>query len=317
MNRGNLISLAIVIGLAACSPSVSESTLPPSPLPTSFQATSTHPPSPTQTSLPQAPTGEPTVTPTPLPASWQDWPITPTLSERALEIYQQGLTMGNDPHRFSKVGDCQNTSTYFLGEFDRPGGYSLGEYDYLSNVITWYSGSYNRNSLAAKPGLNVASVISPIFSDPEKCEPGENLLACEVRLHNPSVILVSLDGNWEGRTAEEYEEYMRRILEFLINEGVLPILSTKADNLEGDHSINAVIVKLAAEYQIPLWNFWAAVQPLPNHGLRSGDDFYITIAGPHFDNPVNMKAAYPWRNLTALQSLDALLNAIIASEPTQ
>lgn len=222
--------------------------------------------------------------------------------------------MGRDAHRFSKAGDCQNTSTYFLGEFENPNGYSLGEYEYLDSVIEWYAGSFGHNSLAAKAGLNVASVLSPFFADPTQCKSGENLLACEIRLYNPSIMLISLDGNWEGRTAEEYEEYLRRIIEQLISQGVLPILATKADNVEGDHSINQTIVKLAIEYELPLWNFWAAVQPLPNHGLRPGDDFYITIAGPHFDNPNNMLAAYPWRNLTALQTLDAILNAVTESE---
>ena len=90
---------------------------------------------------------------------------------------------------------------------------------------------------------------------------------------------------------------------------MLPILATKADNLEGDNSINQTIVRLAGEYEIPLWNFWLAVQPLPNHGLQK-DGFHLTLAGPYLDDVTHMKAAWPWRNLTALQALNAVRVAV-------
>jgi len=64
---------------------------------------------------------------------------------------------------------------------------------------------------------------------------------------------VSLETWWAGDPAN-YERYVRQILEGLIDEGVLPILATKADNLEGDHRINEILARLAHEYQIPLWN---------------------------------------------------------------
>ena len=63
------------------------------------------------------------------------------------------------------------------------------------------------------------------------------------------------------------------------------------------------------EYEIPLWNYWAAVQPLPDQGL-SDDRFHLTFARNFFDDPKRMENAWPWRNLTALQSLDAVHNAL-------
>ena len=65
------------------------------------------------------------------------------------------------------------------------------------------------------------------------------------------------------------------MIETCIEYGVVPILSTKADNLEGDGSINATIVRLAEEYEVPLWNFWAAIQDLPRHGLQE-DGAHLT-----------------------------------------
>jgi hypothetical protein len=103
---------------------------------------------------------------------------------------------------------------------------------------------------------------------------------------------------------------MRRVIERLLEKGVVPIIATKADNLEGDHGINATIAQIAYDYEIPLWNFWAAVQPLPNHGLSS-DNFHLTFARSFFDDPARMKSAWPWRNLTALQTLDVVRSGLV------
>jgi hypothetical protein len=91
-------------------------------------------------------------------------------------------------------------------------------------------------------------------------------------------VFISFEVWWEDRTAEEYEKYMRQIIETVIAHGAVPILATKADNVEGDHSINFTTASLAYEYDIPLWNFWLAVQPLPNHGLDTerNDRFHIS-----------------------------------------
>jgi hypothetical protein len=48
--------------------------------------------------------------------------------------------------------------------------------------------------------------------------------------------------------------------------------------------VNAAIVRIADEFGVPLWNFWLAVQPLPNHGLQE-DGFHLTFARNLFDDP--------------------------------
>jgi hypothetical protein len=98
---------------------------------------------------------------------------------------------------------------------------------------------------------------------------------------------------------------MRQILDTLLAQNVVPILSTKGDNLEGDHRINQTIACLAQEYDLPLWNFWSAIQPLPNHGLQR-DLEHLTYGITDFDDPDAMQSAWTVRNLTALQALDAV-----------
>lgn len=228
------------------------------------------------------------------PDDWKNWPIVPTVSERAKEIYLGGIASGNDPHAFSKVGDCQSIREVLLGIYDLPGRYMLAGNDaYLLETVEQFAGSFDRDGYAVKGGYNAATVLSPFWADPEVCLAGETPLACEIRVQNPSVIIISLEVWWDGRTPERYEQYMRNIIEYSIEQGVLPILSTKADNVEGDHSINAATARLAYEYDIPLWNFWLAAQALPFQGIDpERDGFHITVD------------AWNERSYTALKTLD-------------
>ncbi len=78
------------------------------------------------------------------PEDWRNWPVVPTISANALEIYETGLALGNDPTHFSKVGDCQNVVSLFLADFDK-GRYQLGEeYGALQETIDYYEGSWER-----------------------------------------------------------------------------------------------------------------------------------------------------------------------------
>jgi len=88
---------------------------------------------------------------------------------------------------------------------------------------------------------------------------------------------------------------MRKIIEYSIEQGVIPILTTKADNKEEDGSINATIARLALEYQVPLWNFYAAVDPLANNGLQE-DMAHLTWGRNLFDD--RMPCRKPGRSAT-------------------
>jgi hypothetical protein len=242
-----------------------------------------------------------------IPEDWKKWPIIPTVSANAKSIYKYGLKMGNEENKFSKIGDCQNISTYFLSIYDNPKLYNLGlEYNYLQEAIDFFNGSFSRNSIATKGGMNVASVLSHYWADKKLCNAYESPLLCELRLNNPSIVLISMEETWgSNNKVENYEKYMRQIIDTVIDSGAVPILATKADNKEGEHQINQTIVRLAYQYDIPLWNFWLAVQPLPNHGLLD-DGFHLTHGFYDFSEPINLNQAWPVRNLTALQVIDAV-----------
>jgi len=241
--------------------------------------------------------------------SWQDSPVVPVVSEQARAIYRRGIELGRNPHAFAKIGDCGSTPSWFLGAFDGPPDqYRLGEYAYLQDSIEYFAGSFGRTSVAARPGFNVSSIFSPLWADPAQCRPGEGPLICEIRVTNAIYAFIMMGTNDVWRL-DEFEPQMRRAIEDLIDHGVVPILATKADNIEQDNSINATIVRLAREYDVPLWNFWAAVNTLPDYGLQE-DGVHLTWAGNRFDDPEALSRGWPIRNLTALQALDAVRKGI-------
>jgi hypothetical protein len=320
LRRNGVLCITALILIAcgtrppAASPTAAQTDAPTS-APTSVEPSATAQPTsaptgtadqvnaPTTTPRPSA-TAAPD-TPTAAPVAWQDMPIVPVPGERVHEIYERGLQLGRNPRAFAKIGDCGGTPSWFLGPFDGPAdGYRLGEYDYLQEVIVEFSGSFGRESVAARPGFNVSSIFSPLWADPTQCNSGEGPLICEIRVTNAGFAFFMMGSNdvWHK---EDFEPQMRRALDDLIERGVVPILSTKADNVEQDGSINDTIVKLAREYDLPLWNFWASVQHLPDYGLQE-DGVHMTWAGNRFDDDKAMSHGWPWRNLTALQALHAV-----------
>ncbi len=259
--------------------------------------------------FPAPPTAQPTVE-TPAPAianaaDWKNWPIIPTLSPKMLEIYQKGQSQGRDVHVVSVVGDCESSSDWFLKDFSKDNRfYNLGPYTNLQSTIDHFKDSLGYRSYAALRGATVSTVLSPIWADPQACEKNETPLACEYRLHNPAFAFIALGTN-DIHKVDQFEPGMREIIEYTLDQNILPILVTKADNLEGDERINLTIARLAVEYHLPLWNFWAAVQPLPGHGLQP-DGAHLTFAPNFFEDPQNLQGAWAVRNLTALQVLDAI-----------
>lgn len=259
------------------------------------------------------------MTPSPTPDTrlsaqdWQNWPVIPTASPEMKAVYRRGLAAGNNPAAFMKIGDGEISTVWFLTQYDQdPGNYHLGSHNELLPVIEHFAGSFGRVGSAAGRGFDTTIILGPVPAGTKGCNPGESRLDCELRVTHPSFALISMGTNqvWQP---EVFEPGLRHIIERLLQANVVPILSTKADNLEGNHRIDMIIAGLAYEYNLPLWNFWRVVQPLPAHGLQT-DHEHLTYDYSDFSNPISFQYAWPWRNLTALQVLDSVYRGV-TSQP--
>jgi hypothetical protein len=219
-------------------------------------------------------TPEPSLTPDPsIPVldldAWKDQPVIPTVDPSISAIYEYGQRLGNDPHAFSIFGDCQTRPDEFFGVFETDETRRAGLSPELREVVEQFQGSFTRESSTAQDGTTPGSLLWTQWHRGEYgCTFAETPVECELRVHRPSFVIIQVGTHFESRNTE----YLREIILQLMDEGVVPILATKADNREKDERINRDMWMLASEYDLPLWNFWAAVSHLPNRGLYTRDD---------------------------------------------
>jgi hypothetical protein len=181
----------------------------------------------------------------------------------------------------------------------------------LQSTVDFFKGSFAQNSPAAKGGFNTGSVLGP-----GTC--GDTNLACAYNNARPSVALILL-GTGDQHSWQSFEERYRQIVAYTIQRGIIPVLITKADDLEcRDNNapcgfINSKIATTASQFQVPLLNLRQIVERLPNGGC-TGDGFHYNF--PPGDRsawftPEYLQYGYTQRNLTALQTLDVIRRKVI------
>ncbi len=200
---------------------------------------------------------------------WMGLPILPEPDESIRDIYLLGQSLGNDPHAFSIFGDCQARPGEFFGVFETDEELVASLPIELQETVAHFQGSFNRESSTAQDGTTPGALLWDQWHRGQYgCGFGETPVDCELRVHRPSFVIIQIGSHFESRNTE----YLRRIINQLIAEGVVPILATKADNRELDHRVNRDMALLSAEFNLPLWNFWASLSDLSNRGLYTRDD---------------------------------------------
>lgn len=336
--------------LVGCQPAVESPPAPPLPTAVAEQIEQTAPiepttlPDPTESAPtnppPPSPTSQPTAVPSPTPYPWPT--VLPTAVPttgpsptpgpdqfingiqkgwfvvmpdeagilRLRDVFQRGLLdHGRDPTRFSKLGDSVTTSEHYLARFDDPTKYELAPYDALQPTIDFFSGSFSHNGPAQRIGLATAVVFDPTWADKELCLPNEHMLDCEIRRHNPAFLLIKIGTNDTGTLT--FEENLRVIIEYTLEQGIIPILSTKADRFEGGDWNNPIIRRLAEEYGVPLWDFDFIANSLYERGMAE-DGIHLSMSNANvYRDPIVLTRGYPVSDLTGLMVLDAVRRDII------
>jgi len=297
--------------------SLASPTASPSPTPVATaRVFPTQTPTATATPTPTA-TPAATATPRPSPTPTRD-PATlvngvpvehfvvmpPATVENVRRIFARGQELGRNPRAFSKLGDSISLTSHYLARFDQK-RYDLGLYSALQPTIDYYDNSFERFGLAVRIGLHAWIAFRPGLADPAMCRPEEHMVECELRLNNPSVLVIRLGTN-DIAPGDAFERAMRHAIELSMAEGVIPLLVTKSDRFEGDNRHNETLRALAAEYAVPLWDFDLVAGTLPDRGL-GGDAVHLTMyASDDFSDPAALSFGYPLSDLTGLFALDAI-----------
>jgi hypothetical protein len=220
------------------------------------------------------------------------------------EVYARGQRVGRNPHTFSKIGDSTMVWPAFMNAFDW--NYNLGPYAYLQAAIGQYAGSFSRSSLATVKGINSWRQFDPGSADQENCRSNEGPIQCEFRSNNPSVAIIRLGAN-DWAVPEQFQQSMERIVEYFLNRGVIPVLGTKPDRLDGpNNTLNKIVYQIAADYEIPVWDYDQVAATVPNRGLLQ-DNVHFLDGGPHnYALPGTFQHGDSLEDLTALMMLDEI-----------
>jgi len=112
-------------------------------------------------------------------------------------------------------------------------------------------------------------VPEPKFVPPPECAPPDDTpLRCELKLMQPGLALIMFGTNDLAARIPpgDFKAAMDRIVSDLLEAGVIPIVSTIPPRTDRNSanarvsSYNMAVVELARERQVPLLNFWAALQ---------------------------------------------------------
>ncbi len=212
--------------------------------------------------------------------------VLPVITERHKQIYLNSVSGGKNLRLFTVVGDCNSQPSVYVrrmtnGEFDI-GSLSPG----LRATADWFGQSFSRISLAAGGGFTSATMNDKVWADGALCGTTQTPFECEVWVSRSSVVFIQV-GTGDQYIWRSFEANYRPMIEHALRKGVVPVLLTKADDLETRDGgapaqyINDIVRRLAREYGVPLIDFWLATRSLPNNGLLDeGDlDFHLSPAG--------------------------------------
>lgn len=234
------------------------------------------------------------------------------------EIYARGQQLGRRANAFAKVGDSISAAPHMLTPIAE-GHYELGEFSELQRVIDHFvADAFAAQSKAAVSGWTSGEVLRPELADPKMCEEGETPLACEYRLTNPAVALIMYGTNDVALiNLAAYEANMQAIIDYTVQQGIIPVISTipmREGYTDQVTAFNRKIRELAERNRIPLWQYGAVMQTLPENGL-TGDGVHPSLPYRGYDGVADFRAdnlysGYVVRNLGALMMLNALLDVI-------
>ncbi|MEZ4409893.1 MAG: GDSL-type esterase/lipase family protein [Polyangiales bacterium] len=233
------------------------------------------------------------------------------------EVRAAGQAMGNRAGVFAKIGDSITESGSFL--FDVGFGWEdLGANTALAPTVAFFrattlSGrdinSFNRASVCATAGWTTADALAGGTNSP---------LQRELRAIRPAWAIVMYGTNDVDRLpTATFRANLETIVDQIEAAGTVPAVSTIPDRADSAAAetraleVNAAIRAVAAARHVPLLDYWAALQPLPSHGVSSDGIHPNAYVADGVTSACTLTAAglrygYNVRNLTAIQMLDRM-----------
>lgn len=252
-------------------------------------------------------------------------PFDTAILDHVREIYASGQAQGNSSRRFMRIGDSNIADDSALCNFGW-GNYDLGAYGHLQPIIDRFADSFCATSASAGRSVSSTSVLDPMWATDESCLANETPLDCAIREQRPAYALLYFGVQDLERLAQDstlsysfYEDNLTQILAALIENGIIPILSTfptgyTFHNDGSADALNAIIVRVSAEQHLPLIDLRASTLLYPNRG--------VDVDGFHMSTPPGGRTSFTGNEmiyartlyeLRVLEVLDQLERALASS----
>lgn len=268
--------------------------------------------------------------------------ISASMKSRLRSIYLAGQSAGNRAAVFSKVGDDLTATGAFMDDLGCRDE-TLGSYASLAPTIDYFrtvtfaasrtgawcgtANAYSLRSAAADQGWTAARSLVPYTTAPADCpSPYNTPLRCELRRTRPAAALIMF-GTYDLQASADpasFRASLAQVVTDTINAGVIPVLSTippRRDNATYGARVaayNDAIIALAAAQQVPLWDYWLALNDpsMLSQGMDSGG-FYPSVGGGSAAvfTTTGLRYGYNQRNLTAVQVLGHLKAVVYDDGP--
>jgi hypothetical protein len=277
----------------------------------SFPVTITAPAPPTE-----PPPSEFDITQIPQLPNIQD--LLPTLQP----IFTAGVQAGNRPAVVAFAGDDivnDGTRQPNLLSPIAEGMYDLGDNEALQSTIDFFTTtdahigigdgtSFAVDSAAVGDGWDPSTLLQPNASEAPFCEPGETPLACELRVAQPSTMIVSfIPTNATSLNLNQFRSNLQNVVDTIIANGTIPVLVTLPDDGTVDPTTlsqyNQVIVEIADEAGIPLYNWYVTADGIDPYSIGGTGTTDFTSAA--------LNAGFNSRNLAILRLLNRLRSNIL------
>ena len=264
------------------------------------------------------PGGTPVTGPQRYPFGTVHSPVTPWIADHWRGIAASAPAMQSDV--FMKVGASSLDSTNSLNCF-AGSSVDLGEHADLADIVAYFNGGdaagstpWDRESVAAVSGRTAAWAIegnpSPVDSEIAAISPRYALV------HHGTNDM-GMGSTYESAMPGFYEAYSGLVSE-LSNRGIVPVLATishRGDRESADRWVstyNAVIHGIAQREQVPLVDWWWALDALPHKGLSS-DGIHVERhpSGACIFTDEGLEHGYNVRNLLSAEVFDRAKRVVV------
>jgi len=243
-------------------------------------------------------------------------PLTAALSAHLRDIARRSPQRDN--HVFAKVGDSVTYSDDFLHCFSGT-KIDLGAQPELAVTLEWFlqgkvlgENSFQRRSLSARIGWSAWQVLAG------KSPP----LVRELEATRARYALVQFGTNdIEIGALHHFADRMLEIVDWLIEHGVVPILSTimprrdRAEKARWVPRYNLAIRGVAQSRRVPLFDYYRELRRLPRDGLANDGIHPNTYVVPEGRRPCvfdsqGLRHGFNVRNLWTLRALHEVRRAV-------